>query len=306
MNPIDYIGSENAREEIWQILLTHNCATQLKDLSDFKVPKTLYRYSKISQYLIDNLTNNTFTATSPTEFNDLYDSTMHFDTVSLENKRFEELNEGSKRFGFEDVISKETEAILLKQAKENDEDSLTYLTKNFRIVCLSSDSDDIKMWSHYSDRNNGVCIAYDFSKSKNNLDRFIYPVLYIKRPIDVTELCEINNQIMQAALVSVISKFEDWQHEKEWRLIFYLGNDQNKRLEISTAPKPEFIILGNRFIENIEKTRFSNRSEFLLIKKFIEYLKEAKINLKIVKTQIRSFKLDCEDIGIDEIERIIR
>jgi hypothetical protein len=306
LNPIDYIGSENAREEIWQILLTHNCATQLKDLSDFKVPKTLYRYSKISQYLIDNLTNNTFTATSPTEFNDLYDSTMHFDTVSLENKRFEELNEGSKRFGFEDVISKETEAILLKQAKENDEDSLTYLTKNFRIVCLSSDSDDIKMWSHYSDRNNGVCIAYDFSKSKNNLDRFIYPVLYIKRPIDVTELCEINNQIMQAALVSVISKFEDWQHEKEWRLIFYLGNDQNKRLEISTAPKPEFIILGNRFIENIEKTRFSNRSEFLLIKKFIEYLKEAKINLKIVKTQIRSFKLDCEDIGIDEIERIIR
>ena len=156
------------------------------------------------------------------------------------------------------------------------------------------------MWSHYSDRNNGICTAYDFSKSINNLDRFIFPVLYMDKPIDVTELCEIDKEIMQAALLSVVSKFEDWQHEKEWRLIFYLGDNLNKRLEINTAPKPEFIILGNRFIENIEKTRFSNRSE-LLIKKFMDFVKEAEIDLKIVKPQIRSFQLDYEDIEVDEI-----
>ena len=306
MNPIEYIGSESARKEIWQLLMRYKSVTQLKDPNDFKVPKTLYRYTKISQYLIDNLKNNTLTATSPTEFNDLYDSTMHFDTVSLDKKRFKELNEGSKRLGFEKVINKETEEILLKQAKEIDEYSLTYLTKNFRIVCLSSDSDDIKMWSHYSDSNNGVCIAYDFSKSENNLDRYFYPVLYMKKPIDVTELCEIDNQIMQAALVSVISKFEDWENEKEWRLIFYLGDDGNRRLEISTAPKPEFILLGNRFMDNIEKTRFSNRSEFLLIEKFINYISEAEIDLKIVKPQIRSFQLDCEDINVDEIIRTFK
>lgn len=306
MTTLEYIGSENARRDIWQLLLKYKCATQLKDTNSFKVPKTLYRYSKISQYLFDNLKNNTFTATSPTEFNDLYDSTMHFDTVSLDKKRFKELNESSKRFGFEEVISKETEEILLKKVKEIDEYSLTYLTKNFRIVCLSSDSDDIKMWSHYSDGNNGVCIAYDFSKSENNLDRFIYPVLYMNKPIDITELYEIDNQIMQATLISVISKFEDWQHEKEWRLIFDHVDDQNKRFEISTAPKPEFILLGNRFIDNIEKTRFSNRSELLLIEKFINYVKEAEIDLKIVKPQIRSFQLDYEPIDVDEIKRMFR
>jgi uncharacterized protein YeeX (DUF496 family) len=84
-------------------------------------------------------------------------------------------------------------------------------------------------------------------------------------------------------------------------LIFYLGDNLNKRLEISTAPQPEFIILGNRFIENIEKTRFSNRSELLLIKKFMDFVKEAEIDLKIVKPQIRSFQLDYEDIEVDEI-----
>lgn len=306
MTDLEYIGSDNARKDIWRLLLKYQCTTQLKDINNFKVPKTLYRYSKISQYLIDNLKNNTFTATSPTEFNDLYDSTMHFDTVSLDKKRFKELNESSKKLGFEEVISKETEEILLKQAKEIDEYSLTYLTRNFSIVCLSSDSDDIKMWGHYSDRNNGVCIAYDFSKSKNGLDRYIFPVLYMNKPIDVTELCEIDKEIMQAALLSVVSKFEDWQHEKEWRLIFYLGDDQNKRLPISTAPKPEFILLGNRFIDNIEKTRFSNRSELLHIKKFIDYVKEAEIDLKIVKPQIRSFQLDYEPIDVDEIIRMFK
>ena len=306
MSPIEYIGSENARKEICQLLLKYNNATQIKGPNSFKVPKKLYRYSKISQYLIDNLKKNTITATSPTEFNDLYDSTMHFDTVSLDKNRFKELNEGSKKLGFEEVISKETEELLLKDAKEIDEYSLTYLSKNFRIVCLTSDYDDIKMWSHYSDKNNGVCIAYDFSKSTNNLDNFIYPVIYIKKPIDVTELCEIDNQIMQAALVSVISKFEDWEHEKEWRMIFYLGDDQNKRLEISNVPKPEFILLGNRFIDNIEKTRISNRSEFLLIEKFLRYVEEAEIDLKIVKPQIRSFQLEYEDIDVDEIVRKFR
>lgn len=306
MTNLEYIGSETARKDIWNLLLKFKCASQLKDINSFKVPKILYRYSKISQYLINNLKNNTFTATSPTEFNDLYDSTMHFDTVSLDKKRFKEINESSKRLGFEEVITKETEEILLKQSNEIDEYSLTYLTKNFRIACLSSNSNNIKMWSHYSDRNNGVCIAYGFSKSKNNLDKFIYPVLYITKPIDVTELCEVNNQIMEAALLSIISKFEDWQHEKEWRLIFYFPDDQNKRLEISTAPKPEFILLGNRFIENIKKNKFSNRADYLLIEKFINFVKEAEIDLKIVKPQIRSYQLEFEEINVNDILRELR
>lgn len=303
MNPIEYIGSENAREEIGQLLLKYKSADQIKDSISYKVPQLLYRYSRISQYLIDNLNKNTLTATSPTEFNDLYDSTMHLDTVSLSKKKFIELNEGSKKLGYEEVISKETEEILLNEAKEMDEYSLTYFSKNFRIVCLSSVSNDIKMWSHYSDRNNGVCIAYDFSKSKNNLDKYIYPVLYMKRPIDVTELCEIENKIIQAALISIISKFEDWGYEKEWRLIFYLGDEENRRLEISTAPKPEFIILGNRFFDNLEKARFSNRVEFLLIEKFIDLVKQKEIDLKIVKPQIRSFQLEYVNIDVDEIAR---
>ena len=74
-----------------------------------------------------------------------------------------------------------------------------------------------------------------------------------------------------------------------------------KRQEIYTAPKPEFILLGSRFIDNIEKTIFLDNSEYLLIKKFIDYVKEAEIDLKIVNPRIRSFQLDCKPINVDEI-----
>ena len=120
------------------------------------------------------------------------------------------------------------------------------------------------MCSHYSDMNNGICIAYDFTKSENNLYKYIYPINYVHRPIDVTELCEIKNQSMLAALISVISKFEDWKHEKEWRLIFYLPDDQNQRLPInhvliqslSFSEIDSWIMLINQKLRGVSILRF--------------------------------------------------
>lgn len=291
--------SQIARQEILEIYSFHGNTTQIQNLNDFIVPNKLYKYSGINEYLINNLNKNLLSASSPTEFNDLYDSTMHFDTATKDIKRFNELNEGSKRLGLKEVINMEMKETLIKRAKEIDEHSLTYLTKDFRISCLSSDECDIKMWSHYSNNNKGICIAYDFNKTK--LNQFIYPIFYISKPIDVTDLCEEDNKIMLAALTSVISKFKDWEHEKEWRLVFYLFNDEKKRLEINGVPKPEFILLGNRFIENIEKSRFNNNKEYLQIEEFIKYVQKEKIKLKMVKPQIRSYQLDYEDIDLNKI-----
>ncbi len=298
--------SDKARKEIIELYNKYGSTDEVIDINYFEVPTKLFRYSSINEYLIKDLESNSLSATSPTEFNDLYDSTMHLDNVSDYRRRFKELNDGSKKLGMDEVISKEMEAILIKQAQELDEYSLTYLTKDFKIICLSSDSNDIKMWSHYSNKNKGICIAYDFNKSTTSLIKFIYPVVYINKPIDVMELCEVNNQVMLAALISVISKFKDWVHEREWRMVFYLLNDPEKRIDIINIPKPEFIILGSKFIENIEVSKFSNRSEYLLIQKFIKYVEKAGIELKIVKPQIRSFQLEFEEINIKGILREFR
>ncbi|MFZ1289478.1 MAG: DUF2971 domain-containing protein [Melioribacteraceae bacterium] len=299
MNSTDYIKSELARKEILELFSYFENDTQIQKLTDFIIPQTLYKYSSINKYLIDHLKNNSLSASSPTKFNDLYDSTMHFDTASKDIKRHNELNEGSRKLGLKEVISDEMKEILLKRSKEIDEHSLTYLTKDFRIICLSSFERDIKMWSHYSNNNKGICLAYDFTNS--NLSDLIYPIFYITKPIDVTVLCEDDNKIMLAALISVISKFRDWEHENEWRIVFYFFDDGQKRLKIHGIPKPKFILLGNRFIENIQISRFENYNEYLLIEEFLNYVKDEGIILKIIKPQIRSYKLEYENIEINEV-----
>ncbi len=306
MNSLKYIFSENARKEILELLRTHGFDTNIKSIEDFKIPKYLYKYTSINKYLLNNLNKNRLTATTPTEFNDIYDSTMHFDHVTQYRESFKKLNEGSKKLGLAEVITPEMEIPLIKQAKELDKFSLTYLAKDFSIVCLSSNPSDIKMWAHYSNNNQGICIAYDFDKSKYDHKRFIYPVVYIDSPLEVTNLCEDNNTIMLATLTSVISKFRDWEYEKEWRMIIHFLNNEQVRMEIENIPEPEYIILGSKFIDNIEKLRMTNREEYLLTEEFLNHIKDNSIKLKIVNPQIRSFKLEYVDIDISDILREFR
>lgn len=298
--------NNDARNDICNLFNINRIMDQTINLKRFDIPKLLYKYTSINEYLINNLKNNQLTATVPTEFNDLYDSTMHFNTLAQYEKSNREINEGFIKLGMHDAVNPKLSDDLVQQALELDEFSLTYLSEDFRISCLSSSYQDIKMWSHYSDNNKGICIAYDFSKCTNEIDKFIYPVLYVDKPMDVTELCEEKNQIMLAALISTISKFRDWEHENEWRIIFWLMNHPAKRIPLIGIPKPELIYLGNRFIPNAKYLRKYKPSEFNLIQEFIEFAKNSSITIKTIKRQIRSYQLEYEETDADFILREIK
>lgn len=301
MNSLDYVFSGNARKEILDLLNLQGIESNIRLIKDFDVPTKLYRYTTVSKYMLSNLKTNSLTATTPTEFNDIYDSSMHLDHVNQYRESFKKLNEGSRLLGYKDVITPEMEIPLIKQAKELDEFSLTYLAKDFSIVCLSSNPRDIKMWGQYSNNNKGICIAYNFDQGKYDHKKFIYPVIYIDSPIAVSKLMKDDNKIMLATLTSVIAKFRDWEYEKEWRMVLHFVNNEELRINIYNIPNPEFIILGSKFIENIKKSRMNNREEYNLLKEFINYVEETKVKLKIVKPQIRSFNLEFEDIQVEDI-----
>jgi hypothetical protein len=278
---------------------------QIITLENFNIPKILYRYTSVNEHTLNNLQENNLQATIPTEFNDLYDSTMHFDTASQYNNRILELNKSSINLGYDEIIGKELQEKLLEDAQDLDKHKLTYLTNDFRIVCLSANNRDIKMWSHYANKNIGICIAYYLTESILGINNFVYPVIYIEKPIDVTELCEDDNTILPAILVSIISKFKDWEHEKEWRIIFYIGESKDKCIPLINIPKPQTIFLGNRFIDNYVHAQKNNPNEFTIIEEFLDYIKKDNINLKIMDRQIRSFNLEYKDIEVDEIKKQI-
>ena len=54
------------------------------------------------------------------------------------------------------------------------------------------------------------------------------------------------------------------------------------------------------------KLKRNNPQEVSLINEFIEFVKDSKIPLKIIKPQIRSFKLEFEEVDINEIEQELK
>lgn len=230
--------SKTARTDILDQLRNHGNTNQVFTLQYFSLPKLLYKYTSINKHTLQNLQENNFIASAPSEFNDLYDSTMHFDTVSQYQNSINELNKMSIDIGYKEIINQESREGLLKDAIELDTHKLTYLTKDFRIVCFSINYKDIKMWSHYGNKNKGICIAYDLTKCSNDISKLVYPVIYMDKPIDVTKLCEDNNKIGLAVLISIISKFNDWEYEKEWRIIFYFPDSNENRVPLINIPKP--------------------------------------------------------------------
>lgn len=301
MNTLDYIESKAARHDLKLLMRDRINKGQMKCFEDAYFPPFLYKYTNISKYDLNNLRGNSLTATIPTKFNDLFDSTMHFDTYSKNSKEIFELNQLGRKIGLENVVDEKTAEVLLKNSDTTDRFKSTYLTQGFRIASLSLIPEDIKMWSHYANSNRGICIKYSFNKDIHRISRFIYPVLYIDKPIDVTYLCDCENKINLAVLSSILSKYKEWEHEKEWRIILYVGYQNKERIHLTGIPKPDCIYLGNKFVDNYHKCRREDNEEFRNISGFLSYIKENDISLKIVKPQVRRYVLEFEDVDIEDI-----
>ncbi|MBU0473931.1 MAG: hypothetical protein KKF62_07175 [Bacteroidetes bacterium] len=82
MYTFEYIKNKKTRVDILNLLNEKGIKNSLLKLNNFDIPKLLCKYSSVDKYTVKNLKENSLTATIPTEFNDLYDSTMHFDTRS--------------------------------------------------------------------------------------------------------------------------------------------------------------------------------------------------------------------------------
>jgi len=86
------------------------------------------------------------------------------------------------------------------------------------ISCFSEKNDDLLMWSHYADSHKGFCLEFDCNREPFTK---MYPVQYSKEiPVVDPEKVLINTdnniEIIERLL---LSKYIDWQYEKEWRII---------------------------------------------------------------------------------------
>ena len=80
------------------------------------------------------------------------------------------------------------------------------------------------MWSHYANRDTGICIEYSVESLFENdlILRLLHPVVYKPERFDLTEhfgTADPGGTNVLAVSLASCHKAPDWSYEREWRLV---------------------------------------------------------------------------------------
>jgi hypothetical protein len=206
----------------------------------------------------------------PTEFNDPMDTKPHvvFDTgtpAQLEKLR--------KKFLSISAVRKnpalQSNPDLLRQQVSKDQtqfpnvgddnfsdslrDAITDDIRDVGILCLSETDRCPVMFYHYGDAHRGACLKF-----RANADYFVdaEPVQYVTAYPEIDYLaCDDGTEFKRIFM----SKYESWQYEKEWRVVYFEQqhlNAHSRRLTY-TSELLEAVIFGYRMPEE-ERVRVSD------------------------------------------------
>ncbi len=112
-----------------------------------------------------------------------------------------------------------TQATIDDYKKEKSELFQQLVLQSFGICSFSEISNDILMWSHYSDGHKGFCL--EFSRSDENRLKWARPVDYPTNdefPFINYWKTEPEEQIQEFTKI-VLTKSKHWGYEKEWRIV---------------------------------------------------------------------------------------
>lgn len=92
-----------------------------------------------------------------------------------------------------------------------------HTTTKVGVLCVSTKSDDILMWSHYGDSHRGICLEFDGAAP---LMAHAQKIQYsdVRAPINPYD---DGPEVMMEK--SLLLKSNHWAYESEWRLLRYLG-----------------------------------------------------------------------------------
>ena len=146
------------------------------------------------------------------------------------------------------------------------------MRKSVYVFCFSEIWDSLLMWAHYANNYNGYCIEYDMSKVRNFITYNLYPVLYERKYIDITQnLINMNNN---TGLICNLAKAEEWSYEREGRIIEYTYRPLYFRKALNA------IYLGKNCDKNIQK-------------EILKWAKDNKKELYFVEASDTQYKLEA-------------
>ena len=174
------------------------------------IPKKLFKYGSFqSEYWKQTIYKAEIFLSPAKVFNDPFDCRANFNyekAIAVGKFRDELIRQfgesGTKKLS-EDMVEKVIEG----------------MREDVFVFCFSEIWNSLLMWAHYANNYNGYCIEYDMGQVRDYLTHNLYPVLYEKDYIDITNnLININRN---TGLICNLTKAEEWSYEKEWRIVEY-------------------------------------------------------------------------------------
>ena len=259
----------NWKSEFCNILFSQNQDSENFDkanrLKISNLPKSLFRFRAWKDHSLKEIRENKIWLSNPRTFNDPYDCYVTADykkivlslfrkfphTRTIPDETWKEIEKTddpvlslsrhlAQRVVPPDLRYVENARLLNLEVKSevaNKEKSWDAMKDETKISCFSGAWDSLPMWAHYADQHQGFCIEYDLSKESEGKTAPLFPVIYTKTlvPLNITdELMNLPGNSGHLAIKAAIFKNKDWSYEREWRLVFYTGDDQ--KIEIKGYP----------------------------------------------------------------------
>ena len=194
------------REEYRDTLL--HKSTNPSDIIKLHIPLYLYKYGSFQrQYWKDTIFKANIHLSPAKVFNDPFDCRANFNyKKAIDSGRFRE--ELLKRF---------TESEIDNLPEIEHEKIIELMREDVFVSCFSEVWDSILMWAHYANNYKGYCIEYDMKRVEEHIICNLYPVLYEKDYIDITDY--LINLCGNAGLICNLVKAKEWSYEREWRIV---------------------------------------------------------------------------------------
>jgi len=239
-----------------------------------KLPTELYKYTRISEVLINGLCNCELSFSSPLSFNDPFDCQIN-DQTKWTKELINEYIQTNKKF-FTDIGKRfaltapvELFSSLLKK-------NIAEVLSNIGISCFSKRCNNLLLWAHYAHKHSGICLKFDITKDENFF-LWTFPVNYSNN-YPVYDFVGNKNEIINTML---LTKSSHWSYEEEYRTFNKRPGsfkfDKTSLLEITFGCKT-----SHKEIDSIKQRLYS--SGFSHVK------------YKMTKVSLTQFEIEFEEI----------
>lgn len=259
----------------------------------------LYKYANINDnFTLNNLINNQLGFNRIENFNDPFDTTPAL-VINVNNIRKHILASSNLS------DTQKEKVLMLSKSQLNSIANMTILeqfrnptlTADKGITCFSETNDNILMWSHYSNKHEGICLGFDIDEK--NVQKFIdknkninnnklsseakYALFTIKysdtRPVLKIFTNDISEQISNMLKI----KSNIWKYEREHRIFIF-----DKNISFPTG-----IYYNREYLKEITLGANLSINNFF---KLYNIIKSFDINIKICIPNNKIYKLDLYSI----------